>query len=154
MLNTLSLGILLSMLPLGELRAGIPVIIASKVGILNAFLIGTFANIFIIPFIYIFLDSVHLELMKWRVYNYFFNKSIKSIRHKVHNAVQKWGFLGLLIFVATPLPGTGAYSAILGSWILGIDRAKSQMSIALGVIIAGIIVTLISLGVIHGFKLI
>ena len=154
MLKTLYLGILLSMLPLGELRAGIPVLIASKVGIFNAFLIGTFANIFIIPFVYIFLDSVHLELMKISIYRYFFNKSIKSIRKKVHGAVEKWGFFGLLIFVAIPLPGTGAYAAIVGSWILGIDRKKSQISIALGVIIAGIIVTLVSLGVIHGFKLI
>ena len=154
MFKTLSLGILLSMLPLGELRAGIPVLIASKVGIFNAFLIGTFANIFIIPFVYIFLDSVHLELMKISIYRYFFNKSIKSIRKKVHGAVEKWGFFGLLIFVAIPLPGTGAYAAIVGSWILGIDRKKSQISIALGVIIAGIIVTLVSLGVIHGFKLI
>ena len=142
------------MLPLGELRVGIPVIIASKIGIFNAFLIGTFVNIFIIPFVYIFLDSVHLELMKISIYRYFFNKSIKSIRKKVHGAVEKWGFFGLLIFVAIPLPGTGAYAAIVGSWILGIDRKKSQISIALGVIIAGIIVTLVSLGVIHGFKLI
>src|SRR3989344_7109524 len=136
MLKTLYLGILLSMLPLGELRVGIPVIIASKIGIFNAFFIGTFVNIFIIPFVYIFLDSVHLELMKISIYRYFFNKSIKSIRKKVHGAVEKWGFFGLLIFVAIPLPGTGAYAAIVGSWILGIDRKKSQISIALGVIIA------------------
>ncbi len=154
MIELLYYGILLSMLPIGESRVGIPLLIASKVGILNAFLIGVFANIFIIPFVYIFLDSVHLELMKIGVYRYFFNKSIKSIRKKVHDAVKKWGFLGLLIFTAVPFPGTGAYSAIIGAWVLGIDRKKSQLSVVLGVIIAGFIVTLVSLGVIHGFRLI
>ena|SRR3989344_5995848 len=147
--NLLFYGILISMLPIGEVRLGIPVLIGSGIGVLNAFLISTICNIIIIPFIFFFLDSFHHSFMRVSIYRVIFNKFILSLRHKTHSAVEKYGFLGLLLFVAVPIPGSGAYAAIIGSWLLGIDRPKSLVSVSLGVIAAGIIVTLLSIGVLN-----
>jgi uncharacterized membrane protein len=62
------------------------------------------------------------------------------------------GFLALALFVAIPLPMTGAWTGALIAWLLGLKRWKSFIAIAFGVIIAGILVTLISVGLINGFK--
>ena len=62
------------------------------------------------------------------------------------------GFLALMIFVAIPLPGTGAWTGCLISWFLDLDRKKSLLYISLGVLIAGIITTLASLGIINIFS--
>jgi uncharacterized membrane protein len=62
--------------------------------------------------------------------------------------VEKYGFLGLTLFVAVPLPITGAYTGTILAWLVGMDWRKAFPSVALGVMIAGGIVLLITLGVI------
>ncbi|MBP9019859.1 MAG: small multi-drug export protein, partial [Bacteroidales bacterium] len=63
----------------------------------------------------------------------------------------KYGFWGLMIFVAIPLPGTGAYSGSIAALILGMNKVKAFISISLGVIIAGIIVALLTTGAVKLF---
>jgi uncharacterized membrane protein len=75
---------------------------------------------------------------------------MEKARHKIHKRVEKYGYIGLMIFVAIPLPLTGVYTATLGSWALGMDKKKSFAYMALGAIISGIIVTLITYS---GFRL-
>jgi len=65
--------------------------------------------------------------------------------------MDKYGFWGLMIFVAIPLPGTGAYSGSIAALILGMNKVKAFISISLGVIIAGIIVALATTGVVKLF---
>ena len=59
------------------------------------------------------------------------------------------GFAALTLFVAIPLPGTGAWSGSLVSWLLDLDRKKSIISIALGILIAGVIICLATLGLLN-----
>ena len=65
---------------------------------------------------------------------------------KVRSRMDKWGYFALIFFVAIPFPGTGAWSGTMVAWIMGLNRVKSFFAIAAGIVIAGFIVLLISLG--------
>lgn len=136
--------ILLSILPISELRGGIPLAIAYGINPVLAFLICALANIAIIPIVFLFLETLNKLLLRIQWYQDFFNKTLEHARHKIRKKLEKYGYLGLMIFVAIPLPVTGAYTGTLGAWALGLSKRKSFAYIALGVIIAGIIVTLVS----------
>jgi uncharacterized membrane protein len=66
-------------------------------------------------------------------------------QHKVEKLVDKWGELGIAIFIGVPLPGTGAISGAIGSYALGMKKRKFFVADVLGVLIAGIIVTAVTL---------
>lgn len=101
-------------------------------------------NILIIPLIFLFLDYINNILLKIKPYKLFFNHIIKSTRRKTEEKIEKYGYLGLALFVAVPLPVTGAYTGTLAAWLFGMNRRKSFLSIALGVIIASVIVMIVS----------
>jgi len=143
-------AILISMLPFGELRIGIPLAAAAGVNLWSAFLMCTFANVIMIPLIFLFLDTLHNFLMKIRLYERLFKKVIHRVRKKVTKYVEKWGYIGLLIFVSIPLPGSGAWTGVLGAWLFGMERNKSMIAVAGGVLIAGILVSLAMAGIITG----
>lgn len=149
-MNQILQVILLSLLPISELRGGIPLAIAYHFTPLAAFLICTLVNIIIIPIVFIFLETLNRLFLEIPAYDRFFHKTLERVRHKIHKKVEKYGYLGLMIFVAIPIPGTGAYTGTLGAWALGMSKKKAFAYISLGVIIAGIIVTLVSY---YGFKL-
>ncbi len=144
-------AILLSLAPIAELRIGMPLAVAYSLdhGIpaIFAFLVSVLANIFVVFFIFFFLDFLHARFMSFSFYSRFFKKFITRIQKKVDKFEEKYnalGFLALAFFVAVPLPGTGAWTGALMSWILGLERNKSIASIAVGVIIAGMLVFLSS----------
>jgi uncharacterized membrane protein len=90
--------------------------------------------------------------MAW--YENFFNRFIERSRRKVHTKVEKWGWLGIAVFVAIPLPFTGAWTGTLGSWVLGLSKCKTMIAVILGVLTAGAIVTsvwLLGIQVLHFF---
>jgi len=112
------------------------------------------ANILIIFPIFFFLDNFHNKLMKLSFYRRLFNAYLRKLRKKVDDFEKKkavYGFAALMIFVAVPLPGTGAWTGTIIAWILGLERKKSIISIALWVIIAGILIGLATLGVFNLF---
>ena len=74
-----------------------------------------------------------------------FERIVERARRKIHGAVERYGYWGLMIFVAIPLPLTGAYTGALGAWVLGMRRGKAMLFIALGVALAGAIVSLVYL---------
>jgi len=138
---------LISVLPIAELRAGIPFALSTGVHPILAFLIATLANILIIPVIFLFLDYVHVYFMKVHFYNRFFQYYVTRLQRKLaRRNVRKYTYLVLFSFVAIPMIGTGAYTGVLISWLLRLNRRYSYVVIALGVLVAGIIVTLASLG--------
>jgi len=91
----------------------------------------------------IFLETVHRLLYRWSFYAGIFDRFVAKARAKVHKEVEKYGYLGIMVFVAIPLPITGAWTGTLGAWILGMDRKKTMLAVAGGVAIAGIIVSLV-----------
>lgn len=139
------------MLPISELRGGIPLAIVYNFNPIFAFLVCTLANILIIPLVFLFLETLNKLFLNISWYNHFFHRTIEKAQHKLRKSVEKYGYIGLMIFVAIPIPGTGAYTGTIGAWALGMNKKKSFAYIAFGVIIAGIIVTLISYFGIHVF---
>ncbi len=154
MTNTLVLIILsffLSMLPFTESGLAIPLTISLGLEPWMAFVSGILGNIVIIPFIFLFLDFVHSYFMRFKFYQNNFNFALVKIRKKekeMKGQIEKYGYLGLALFIAIPFPLTGAYTASLLAWTLNLKRGKAILFIALGVIIAALLVTLFYLGLI------
>ena len=147
-MNALIKAILLSIAPISELRGGIPLAIKLGINIWTAFFVCVIANILIIPVIFLFLDYLHKYFYKIKVYRVIFDKFVRRTRRKFQkHAGTRWEYPALFLFVAIPLPITGAYTGILIAWLFGLKRRKSILTIALAVITAGIIITLLSLGI-------
>ncbi|MBT6995251.1 small multi-drug export protein [Candidatus Woesearchaeota archaeon] len=147
-MSNLIYGIILSALPIAELRGGIPLAMSSGASIGVIFTLCVLANILIIPIIFLFLDFLHERFMEKKFYRVLFSKLINRTRRKIeHRIGTKWEYPALLLLVAIPLPGTGAYTGSLAAWLFKLDRKKSLVTIAAGVFIAGILVTLASLGI-------
>lgn len=132
---------LLSILPISELRGAIPYGYFNDIPLYQCFFISVLANVLVAPIGFFFLNTLHRILDKWGFYHRIFEKTVARARSKVEEKISKYGLLGLMFFVAIPLPITGAWTGTLGAWVLGLDRKKSILSIACGVLIAGIIVT-------------
>ena len=147
-MNELVYGIILSILPISELRLGIPVAMASGTSVGLIFLLCVIANILIIPVIFLFLDFLHHKFLKIKIYRVLFAKLITRTRKNMeHRVGTKWEMPALFLLVAIPLPGTGAYTGVLAAWLFKLKRKQAFLAIALGVLLAGILVTLASLGI-------
>ena len=135
----------LSFLPISELRGGIPFAVANGAPWYTAFAIAVFFNILIAPVCWIFLSTLHKLFLKMNWYKKFFEHFIERARNKLHDKVERWGWLGLVVFVAVPLPFTGAWTATLGAWVLGLSKRKTMLAVVMGVVAAGAIVTAVVL---------
>ena len=140
--------LLISMVPFIELRGSIPVGIAIyKLNIFLVYLISIIGNIIIIPIILFGIKKI-LKLLE----NVKITKKLVALIEekgkKAGDTILKSGknkvYYGLFLFVAIPLPGTGAWTGSLAASFLDLDFKKSFLSIALGVITAGIIIFILS----------
>ncbi len=141
--STLLILAVLSFLPISELRGAIPFAVARGVPLLEAALLAVSFNVLVAPVAFLFLETVHKLLYKWGFYRGVFDRFVAKARLKVHAQVEKYGYWGLALFVAIPLPVTGAWTGALGAWILGMDRKKAMLAVAAGVVVAGAVVTLV-----------
>jgi len=131
--------------PISELRGGIPLgILEFGLDPLFTVCIAIIANALIFFPIFFALRLVYEKLLS-RIP--LFNKYLDNLRKRGKPKVEKYGFWGLLLFVAIPLPITGAYTGTILAWLLGMDWKKSFPAVGLGVIVAGVVVLLITLGV-------
>ena len=139
-----------TMLPVSELRGGIPVGIALGLEPISVFIFAVVTNALI--FFPIFFG---LKIF----YNRFFlllpfaRKIVERTRKKGKPYIDKYGVWGLIIFVGVPLPITGAWTGILLAWLFGLDWKRSFIAVCIGVLISGTIVMLISLGLLNGLKM-
>ncbi|MEM1956841.1 MAG: small multi-drug export protein [Archaeoglobaceae archaeon] len=138
--------ILISALPIFELRAGIPVAIYYGFKPWEAYTLAIFGNFLPVPFLLLLLNKL-LEIAKrfrtlWAIYEFI---HIRVERRR--EIVEKYGYLGLTLFVAIPLPVTGAWTASLLAFLLGLNNLKASIAILLGILIAGIIVLIPTVGI-------
>ncbi len=139
-------------LPFLELRASIPygLIQYSEISPIIVILTCVITNMILGPMIYIFLDKfIHLFL-RINIINKIYSHYVEKTQKKIHKYVEKYGELGVSIFIGIPLPGSGSYSGALGSYLLGLPLKKFIIANAIGVLIAG---TAVSLVVITGSEL-
>src|SRR5512145_402857 len=107
----------LSLTPISELRGGIPFAVANGMALLPAALWCVAWNALAGPIAYVFLQTVHKLLYKWKAYASFFDRFVERARARVKPSVDKYGYWGLAVFVGIPLPFTGAWTGVLGAWI-------------------------------------
>ena len=150
--NIIFWSIFFSILPIAELRGGIPYAIANDLDPILAFFICVGANILVFPIVFFFIEFLHPLFLKIDLYKRLFDKFIIKTRVKVGNKLEKYGFWGLMIFVMIPLPVTGAYTGSFAAWLFNIPKKKAFLAVSLGVIMAGIIVTTIVLTGIEAFQ--
>ena len=137
---------LISMLPIIELRGAIPVGTALGLPWWINYMLCTIGNMLPVPLILIFIE----RCLQWMKHFEFTKKFAifleeKATKHK--DAVTKYATWGLLLFVAIPLPGTGAWTGTLVAALIKMNKKKALLSVLGGVLVAGGIVTLISYGV-------
>ena len=136
-----------SMLPVIELRGAIPMAFALGLPWWQAYLISVLGNLLPVPFILLLINAV----IKWMASSKvpFFNKIADFLLKKVEknrDRIEKYSFWGLCLFVAIPLPMTGAWTGSLVAAVVGVKPLKAFLSALLGVLLAGVIVTLIVYG--------
>ncbi|MCF7945439.1 MAG: small multi-drug export protein [Spirochaetia bacterium] len=144
-LHVLLKMLFLSVLPISELRGAIPYAYFKGVPLFEAYLICVAANALVAPLVYIFLSSAHHLFYKMGWYRTLFHKTVERARMKIETKVRKYEYLGVMLFVAIPLPITGAYTGTLGAWVLGLGKKRTILAAFAGVIISGTIVSLVLL---------
>ena len=138
---------LCSMLPVIELRGAIPMAFAMGLPWWQAYLISVVGNLLPVPFILLLINVI----IKWMSASKikFFNKIATFLLERVEKKrekIEKYSFWGLCLFIAIPLPVTGAWTGSLVAAVIGMKPWKAFLSALLGVLVAGVVVTLIVYG--------
>lgn len=142
--------IIASAAPFSELRGGIPLGLGLGLDIVTVILTAVIANCLMFFPVYFGLRFFYKRILyKWE----FFHRLVERVRKKGKPYVDKYGILGICIFIAVPLPVTGLWTGTLLAWLLGLDWKRSFLAAAFGVIIAGAIVSAVSLGFLSGVSL-
>ena len=141
---------LISMVPLIELRGAIPYAVGFGLPIVPSVIVAVIGNMLPVPFIFLFARRI-LEWGKDKRYiGRFFTWCLEKGEKGGEKLKAKAGsglYIALLLFVGIPLPGTGAWTGTLAASILDMDFKKSVLFVLLGVLLAGTIMLLASLGI-------
>ena len=150
MLQSYIMVFFISMVPLIELRGAIPYSQVMGLPLLESYIIATIGNMLPVPIIYLFARKV----LEWGadkpVIGGFFTWCLEKGKHGGEKLQAKAGrglFVALLLFVGIPLPGTGAWTGTLAASLLDIDFKSSILAVMGGVLLAGVIMGLASVGV-------
>ncbi|MGD9677272.1 MAG: COG2426 family protein [Vulcanibacillus sp.] len=134
----------ISMLPIVELRGAIPIGLGLGVPLWEVLIFSIIGNLIpIIPILVLF-QPISKIFLRFKWYNKFYNWLHRRSLSKGKSKLDKYGAAGLFIFTAIPLPTTGAWTASFIASFFGIKIKYSFIAITLGVIVAGIIVTIFS----------
>jgi uncharacterized membrane protein len=145
--------ILITLIPTLELRASIPY------GILQAdmhwgavVLICVVTNIILGPLVYLFLEKGMGLLLRFRWLNHIYGRTVASTQRRIQKSVDRYGEMGVALFIGIPLPGTGSYSGALGAYLMGLGYRRFIIANVIGVLIAGTIVTAVVLSGLQAFR--
>ena len=145
------LTVLVSMIPVVELRGGIPFGVTAGLPVWAAFIAAVIGNLIPVPFIIVYIRRI-FQWMRRRMPR--LNGMVDKLERKAHlkgQRVTKYKYLGLAVFVAIPLPGTGAWTGSLAAAFLDMPLRKALPSVIAGVLIAGLAISVLSYGVVSLF---
>lgn len=137
-----------SMIPIIELRGAIPMGAAFSLPWWQTYLISVVGNMIPVPFILLFIKKIIRWMSNSKVK--FFNKTAGFLMRKVEKnreRIEKYSFFGVCLFVAIPLPATGAWTGSLVAAMIDMKFWKAVLSAFIGVLVAGVVMTLISYGI-------
>ena len=148
------LGVFLcSMVPVIELRGAIPLGWATNIPWWLTYLLAVVGNMLPVPFILLLIRQVLTVMEKMPIkFVRAFAAWLRRKAEKNTDKIQRFGFWGLCFFIAIPLPVTGAWTGSLVAATIRMNFWRAMLSALLGVMIAGVIVTLICLGVSSGIE--
>ena len=145
---------LISMVPIIELRGAIPYAVGFGLPLLPSYIIAVLGNMLPVPLIFFFARKI----LEWgkdkKIIGKFFTFCLEKGNKGGQKLLSKAGrsvYLALFLFVGIPLPGTGAWTGTLAASLLNIKKKKSVISIMAGVVLAGIIMGVLSLGIFNIF---
>ena len=138
------------MLPLAELRVAVPLAVGMKLPLVASYIICIIGNMLPVPVIYLFARKV----LEWgkdkpligKFFTFCLEKGEKGGK-KLQEKAGRGLFVALLLFVGIPVPGTGAWTGTLAASILDMDFKSSILAVMLGVLLAGIIMGVVSVGI-------
>ncbi len=151
--------IIIGMLPVSELRGAIPLALAPvEVGGFGmsapeAYILAVLGNMIPVIPLLLFLEPVSDFLRRWRIFDIFFTWLFTRTHRNHSERFEKYGTLALTIFVAIPLPVTGAWTGCAAAFVFGIKFKHALPAIFAGVLIAGVVVTVLTLTGISIFEL-
>ena len=148
-IGKMTMTFLISMLPVVELRLGLPYGIAIGLDYPLALLAAILGNLLPVPFIILFIKNILLFLRSRLKKLDGFITRLEERAHLKSEVVRKYGSIGLCLLVAIPLPGTGAWTGALVAALMGLPLRRAMPSIIIGVFIAAAIMTGVTFGVIH-----
>ena len=146
---------LISMVPIIELRGAIPVAVGMHLNMVWAYIICIIGNMLPVPFIYFFARKVLLWGKDKKYIGKFFTFCLQKGEkggQKLQAKAGKGLFIALMLFVGIPLPGTGAWTGTLAASFLDMGFKRSVIAVMCGVVIAGVIMGLASMGVFGGIS--
>lgn len=149
---------LISMVPLIELRGAIPIAITMDLDTTASIVVCSIGNMLPVPVIYLFARKFLLWGMDkpliGGICRFFHGKGERACRRLQSSRFGKYGLLvALIAFVGIPIPGTGAWTGTLGASFLDVGFKETVFSVSCGVILAGIIMSAVSLVGVHVFGL-
>jgi uncharacterized membrane protein len=140
--------IIAALAPVSELRGAIPLGLAMGYDPIHIILISIIFNIIAFFPIYFGMTLLYDNVFsKWKIVH----KLVERTHRRGKPFVERYGFLGLTLFVAIPLPITGLWTGTALAWLLGLDWKRSFAAVCVGVLIAATIVSSISLGILELF---
>ena len=143
---------IISLLPILELRGGLIAASLLDLPMWSSLVVCLIANILIIPFVLFLMEGIIKLLSRIKVFKKFFDWWYqKALKKK--DIIEKYGYIGIMLFVAIPLPGSGAWTGCLLAVLLGLDKKKSFIAGLLGILIASIIMLIFSYGILKGIIL-
>ena len=151
MAGEFTLTVLVSMIPVVELRGGIPFGAAAGLPVWAACIAAVIGNLIPVPFIIVYIRRI-FQWMREKMPR--LNRMVDALERKAHlkgQKVSKYKYLGLAIFVAIPLPGTGAWTGSLAAAFLDMPLRKAIPSVVAGVLTAGAAISILTYGVVNLF---
>lgn len=140
-------------LPISEVRGAIPVGIAlGDLSWQTAFLFGVIGNAIPVAPLLFGLEPVSNWLRRWQVWDRFFTWLFARSRRR-GGLIERYGSLGLVLFVSIPLPVTGAWTGCAAAFVFGIKPGRALPLVFAGILVAATVVTLVTTGVIGGVEL-
>ena len=138
--------ILLSATPISELRGAIPIAIGVYgMGPVETYILAVIGNMLPVVPLLLFLEPVSTYLRRFKMWDIFFSWLFTRTHRNHSERFEKYGILALTIFVAIPLPVTGAWTGCAAAFVFGIKFRHALLAILAGVMIAGVIVTAVTL---------
>jgi len=153
--NPVIIIILLTFLHFLELRASIPYgILVAKMPWYHVFILAVIANIILAPIVYFILDKVIHLFFFIKPFEKWYHRKLEKTQKRIEPYVNKYGIVGIGLFIGIPLPGSGVYSGGLASYILKLGYKRFLYATIIGILIAGTAVTAITLSADAGNNLI